>query len=405
VNLDPDAVTPPRPLESASSIYVSGEEVRSHSYTRPGEALEIVPGLLVTQHSGEGKANQYQLRGFQLDHGTDLAIFYDGMPLNMPTHGHGQGYADANFLIPELFDTILAHKGPYFAEEGDFSAAGAVHINLIDSLPNGGTFSLIGGSYDYAGAMAMTSSKLADGNLLTAAQVGYYNGPWTIGDGMHKINGVIRWARGTQENGLSITAMAYANDWHATNQIPERGVTEGVIPLFGTIDPTDRGDTTRFSLSTRWSETDANSHSRIEAFVAHTTLDLYNNFDYFLTQPILGDQFRQFDRRTTMGITAEHDARRLAIALRQHSRRLAGHHADGGLRDRRERSGRARQCRRLDRHHREMDPLAAHDDGHSLRLLRRGRRRFSEPGRGADGRALRHAGRAADLDRPVEFRP
>jgi opacity protein-like surface antigen len=306
VNLDPDAVTPPRPLESASSIYVSGEEVRSHSYTRPGEALEIVPGLLVTQHSGEGKANQYQLRGFQLDHGTDLAIFYDGMPLNMPTHGHGQGYADANFLIPELFDTILAHKGPYFAEEGDFSAAGAVHINLIDSLPNGGTFSLIGGSYDYAGAMAMTSSKLADGNLLTAAQVGYYNGPWTIGDGMHKINGVIRWARGTQENGLSITAMAYANDWHATNQIPERGVTEGVIPLFGTIDPTDRGDTTRFSLSTRWSETDANSHSRIEAFVAHTTLDLYNNFDYFLTQPILGDQFRQFDRRTTMGITAEH---------------------------------------------------------------------------------------------------
>jgi len=102
-----NGVKPPRPLESASTIYVSGEEVRSHSYTRPGEALEIVPGLLITQHSGEGKANQYQLRGFQLDHGTDLAIWYDGMPLNMPTHGHGQGYADANFLIPELFDTIL----------------------------------------------------------------------------------------------------------------------------------------------------------------------------------------------------------------------------------------------------------------------------------------------------------
>ena len=110
----------------ASSIYVSGAEVQSHSYTRPGEALEIVPGLLVTQHSGEGKANQYQLRGFQLDHGTDLAITVDGMPLNMPTHGHGQGYADANFLMPELFGTILAHKGPSFADEGDFSAAGAV---------------------------------------------------------------------------------------------------------------------------------------------------------------------------------------------------------------------------------------------------------------------------------------
>jgi opacity protein-like surface antigen len=302
---DPNGVKPPRPLESASTIYVSGEEVRSHSYTRPGEALEIVPGLLITQHSGEGKANQYQLRGFQLDHGTDLAIWYDGMPLNMPTHGHGQGYADANFLIPELFDTILAHKGPYFADEGDFSAAGAVHINIIDSMP-GGLISATAGSYDYGRLLGITSNKLEGGNLLSAVELGYYNGPWTIGDQMHKINGVLRWSQGTQENGFSITGMAYANDWHASNQIPERAVSEGVIPLWGNIDPTDRGDTTRFSLSTRWSETDANSHSRIEAFVAHTTLDLYNDFDYYLTQPIIGDQFRQFDRRTTMGINAEH---------------------------------------------------------------------------------------------------
>ena len=123
---------------------------------------------------------------------------------------------------------------------------------------------------------------------------------------MHKINGVLRWSQGDQANGFSLTAMAYANDWHASNQIPARGVSEGVISLWGNIDPTDRGDTTRFSLSTRWSETNEKSHTRIEAFAAHTTLDLFNDFDYYLTQPILGDQFRQFDRRTTLGLNLEH---------------------------------------------------------------------------------------------------
>ncbi len=302
---DPDAVTPPRPLESASSIYVSGAEVRSHSYTRPGESLEIVPGLLVTQHSGEGKANQYQLRGFQLDHGTDLAIDIDGVPLNMPTHGHGQGYADANFLIPELFSTILAHKGPYFANEGDFSVAGAIHINLIDELPNG-LMSATAGSFDYGSLLAIESHKVEGGNLLSAAQLGIYNGPWTVPDEQHKFNGLLRWSQGDQANGFSITGMAYGTRFHASNQIPERAVTEGIISLWGNINPTDRGDTTRFSISTRWSETNADSHTRVEAFVMHNTLDLYNTFDYYLSQPALGDQFRQFDRRTVLGLKAEH---------------------------------------------------------------------------------------------------
>jgi len=338
------------------------------------------------------------------------------MPLNMPTHGHGQGYADANFLIPELFDTILAHKGPYFAEEGDFSAAGAVHINLIDSLPNGGTFSLIGGSYDYAGAMAMTSSKLADGNLLTRRAGRLLQ--WSVDHWRRDAQDQRRHSlgAGTQENGLSITAMAYANDWHATNQIPERGVTEGVIPLFGTIDPTDRGDTTRFSLSTRWSETDANSHSRIEAFVAHTTLDLYNNFDYFLTQPILGDQFRQFDRRTTMGITAEHGWKyqfagfpvetRVGLQSRYDNIRV-------GLQDTTQTVAYATV---------ENDQVAQGNVGVWTDTTvkwtpgcarRRAFATTSSPRPSAifrtrprrRRRALRHAGRAADLDRPVEFRP
>ena len=292
--------------KASSEKFTTGAEIMAVPFTRPGEALETaLPGLMVTQHSGEGKANQYQLRGFQLDHGTDLAITLDGMPLNMPTHGHGQGYADANFLIPELFSYIIGKKGPYFADEGDFSAAGAVHIQYKDELP-GGLFSATAGSFDYGRLLGINSNKVAGGNLLSAVELGILNGPWTVPDAMHKINGLLRWSQGTDENGFSLTAMAYANHWHASNQIPERGVTEGVISLWGNIDPTDRGDTTRFSLSTRWSEADANSHSRIEAYAIHTTLDLFNNFDYFLSQPIIGDQFRQFDRRTILGLKAEH---------------------------------------------------------------------------------------------------
>ena len=292
--------------ETASSKFTTGAEINAVPFSRTGEALETaVPGLLVTQHSGEGKANQYQMRGFQLDHGTDFAVNLDGMPLNMPTHGHGQGYADANFLIPELFSYVVAHKGPYFAEEGDFSAAGAVHIQYKDEIP-GGLFVATGGSFDYGRLLAIESTKVNGGNLLQAIELGIYNGPWTVPDEVHRINGVMRWTTGTPENGLAIDAMAYANRWHASNQIPERAVTEGVISLYGNIEPADRGDTTRFSLSTQWNETNAHDYSKVEAFAMHTTLDLYNDFDYFLAQPLLGDQFRQFDRRTILGLRAEH---------------------------------------------------------------------------------------------------
>ena len=292
--------------KASSEQFTTGKQINDVPFSRPGEALETaVPGLMVTQHSGEGKANQYQLRGFQLDHGTDFAITLDGMPLNMPTHGHGQGYADANFLIPELFSYVIGKKGPYFADEGDFSAAGAVHIQYKDDLP-GGLFTATAGSFDYGRLLGITSNKLEGGTLLSAAELGIYNGPWTVPDEMHKINGVMIWSQGTQENGISFDAMAYANRFHASNQIPERAVTAGVISLWGNINPTDRGDTTRFSFSGRWSETDANSHSRIEAYAIHSTLDLYNDFDYYLSQPLLGDQFRQFDRRTILGLKAEH---------------------------------------------------------------------------------------------------
>jgi TonB-dependent Receptor Plug Domain/TonB dependent receptor len=295
------------PVTTASETYVTGEQINARPVARPAEALEAaMPGLNVSQHSGEGKANQYQLRGFQLDHGTDLAITLDGMPLNMRTHGHGQGYMDANFLVPELISSVVGRKGPYFAEEGDFSSAGAVHVNYADRLDQG-LFSVTGGSFGYGRMLAAKSyDNIYGGTVLGALETSIYSGPWVRPDEIRKINGLLRWSRGTQEDGLSITGMAYANRWFSTDQIPSRAVSAGIIPLWGNIDPTDGGDTTRFSLSGRWSQVEGNHSSRVEAFAIRSTLDLYNNFSYFLSNPDLGDQFHQFDHRTVVGLNAQH---------------------------------------------------------------------------------------------------
>lgn len=297
------APKPEPPAASSSERRFSGEAINARPFSRPGEALEIVPGLVLTQHSGEGKANQYFLRGFNLDHGSDLALTLDGMPLNMRTHGHAQGYADINFLIPELLSSIVARKGPYFAEEGDFSSAGAIRLEYVDRLDKG-LLAATGGAFAYGRLLAAKSHDVNGGELLGALETNIYNGPWTRPDEARKINGLLRWSRGTRDDGVSLTAMAYANRWFATNQIPQRAVDAGLLPLWGNIDGADGGDTTRFSLSGRWSAVDAQGASRIEAYAVHSTLELYNNHTYFLGQPVLGDQFRQFDRRTILGLNA-----------------------------------------------------------------------------------------------------
>src|SRR6202167_132436 len=120
---------------SASEGVVDDQELQLAPQYRPGQLLETVPGLIVTLHSGEGKANQYLMRGYNLDHGTDLAVFIDGMPVNEPTHAHGEGYADVNFMIPELATDVSYSKGTYYAYEGDFASVGAVHINYLDKIP------------------------------------------------------------------------------------------------------------------------------------------------------------------------------------------------------------------------------------------------------------------------------
>jgi outer membrane receptor protein involved in Fe transport len=290
---------------AASAVRISGAEVNAVPFLRPGEALEVVPGLIVTQHSGEGKANQYFLRGFNLDHGTDLAIRIDGMPVNMPTHGHGQGYADINFLIPELIRSVYVRKGPYYADVGDFSSAGSVEIDYLNKLPKN-IAEMTFGSFGYQRGLAAGSTVVGAGTLLTAIESVRYNGPWVVPDNVRKVNGVMRYSQGTATDGLTLTAMAYSNAWNSTDQVAQRAIDLGIIDRFGTLDPTDGGVSSRFSLSGNFAHSSEYGQSNLSAYIVRSDLQLYNNFTYFLDNPVNGDQFNQLDRRTLGGFDARH---------------------------------------------------------------------------------------------------
>jgi outer membrane receptor protein involved in Fe transport len=290
--------------QSGSQGMVTREQLEARPIYRTGEVLEAVPGLVVTQHSGEGKANQYFLRGFNLDHGTDLAIYVDGMPVNMRTHAHGQGYADTNFLIPELAQGLAYRKGPYYASEGDFASAGAIYLDIVDRLDK--NFAQIEyGSFGHQRMVTGASVPVGPtGTLLAAGEVVRFDGPWERSDDLRKLNGVLRYSQGSYLNGFAITGMAYSGSWHATDQIPQRAVDQGLISRFGTLDPTDGGFAHRYSLSARWNETTAESATRVNAYVVKSDLALFNNFTYFLNNPVDGDQFKQSDGRLITGGSA-----------------------------------------------------------------------------------------------------
>lgn len=293
------------PPAAASERAIPREELAARPVARVGEVLEAAPGLIVTQHSGEGKANQYFLRGFNLDHGTDLAITVDGMPVNMRTHAHGQGYADLNFLIPELLGGLRVRKGPYFADEGDFATAGALRLDLVEAL-EGPFVQATGGSFGYWRGLAAGSQRLGNGTLLAAGEAATYQGPWRNGDDLTRLNGLLRYSQGTALEGFALTGMAYSGRWNATDQVPARGVSAGIVDRFGTIDPTDGGRAQRYSLSGRWATNGDLGTTRVSAYAIRSTLDLFNNFTYFLDDPDNGDQFQQRDRRWVLGGEVAH---------------------------------------------------------------------------------------------------
>jgi len=281
---------------AASQGAVTAELIANRPALRPGELLEFVPGVIVTQHSGDGKANQYFLRGFNLDHGTDFATFVDGMPVNMRTHAHGQGYTDLNFLIPELVDRINYKKGPYYADEGDFASAGAAHMTLANKLKEN-TASVTLGENQFVRSVVTGSTPLGPGNLVYGAELAHNNGPWVTPEAFHKNLGVLRYSQGE----FSVTGMFYKGAWHASTQIPLRAVENGELDPYGAVDPSDGGETSRYSLSASMRKRTSDTLLQANAYLVQSSLTLFNNFTYFLDDPVNGDQSRQTEKRRMGG--------------------------------------------------------------------------------------------------------
>jgi outer membrane receptor protein involved in Fe transport len=286
--------------DAASQGSVTAKLIENRPVLRPAEVLEFVPGVIITQHSGDGKANQYFLRGFNLDHGTDFATFVAGMPVNMPTHAHGQGYSDLNFLIPELVSRIDYWKGPYFAASGDFASAGTARIRLADALPSAFA-QLTLGEDSYRRALLAGSERIGDGTLLAALEAATHDGPWRNPEDLRRWNGMLRYSLGDAERGLHLMAMGYSSSWNATDQIPRRAVDEGLIDRFGAVDASDGGRTSRYSLSVDGIAPLGAGTWEANAYAIRSRLNLFSNFTYFLDDPVRGDQFEQAERRTVVG--------------------------------------------------------------------------------------------------------
>jgi len=289
--------------DSGTQGTVGATEIQDRPILRSGEVLETVPGLIITQHAGGGKANQYYLRGFNLDHGTDFAIFIDDMPLNLPSHAHGEGYSDMNIVIQEFVKRVNFEKGPYYADIGNYGSAGSAHVEYFRTLEKNFA-KMEGGTYGYGRAVFGASHKLGPGSLLAGAEVYYDNGPWVHPDAFTKINGLLTYSQGDDANGASITARGYHGRWHSSDQIPVSAVA--LVGLYGTLDPTDGGHSQRYSLQGEWHRQGANSASKIMAYGFYYDLDLFSDFTYFLVDPVRGDQFEQQDRRWVVGFDAHH---------------------------------------------------------------------------------------------------
>jgi len=291
--------------EAASIGTVLADQLQFRPTMRPAEVLETIPGMVVTQHSGAGKANQYFLRGFNLDHGTDFANHVEDAPVNMVTHGHGQGYTDLNFLIPEMIDRMVYKKGPYYAEEGDFSSAGSAHIDYASKLEKN-TIKVTAGEGNYQRAILTGSAALGSGlssdSLSYALESLTNDGPWEVEDNFDKINAVVKYSRGDSEQGQSLTGMYYKADWTGTDQVPVNLVRDGDLGRYGSLDPSTGGDSHRYSLSGKaWGQLSEITSYEATAYAVDYGLKLSGNFTYFEGDQVNGDQVTQFDERKYYG--------------------------------------------------------------------------------------------------------
>jgi len=283
---------------SASQGIVGQEEIRLRPILRTGEILEFIPGMVVTQHSGTGKANQYFLRGFNLDHGTDFATFVDGMPVNMRTHGHGQGYTDLNFVIPESVQSLNYKKGVYYADISDFSGAGSAMLNTTNSASTPLVSATVGKN-NFLRIVGLGGVTINDTNrVVLAGEHNTYDGPWSdISEDLDKTNVLAKWVNKQDKAEFSLTFMGYDNSWNSADQIPKRAIESGLIDELGSLDTTVGGQSDRYSLSANW----RSENLVASAYVMSYSMNLWSNFTYFLDDPENGDQFEQVDDRTVYG--------------------------------------------------------------------------------------------------------
>ncbi len=286
--------------QTASQGSVTKKEVELRPIFRIGQLFETVPGLVVTVHSGEGKANQYLLRGFSLDHGTDFASFIDGMPVNRPTNAHGQGYSDQNFLMPQLAAGLDYTKGPYYAAIGDFGAVGSAHVRLTNELVN--QLSVSAGTLgDQDLFLGGTHHFDQDDRLWAAADIGHLDGPWDPPNDFRKINAALRFSHGEPADGFSLTGMFYKSQGLLSTDQPLRAVQQGLIGVYGTLDPTDGSRSERYSLSADYAVQGRTWSLTSNAYLIHSTMTLWNDFTHLLDDPVNGDQEQQDETRTTLG--------------------------------------------------------------------------------------------------------
>ena len=283
--------------QTASEGLVGYDDISLPPLLRVGELVEAVPGMVATQHSGTGKANQYFLRGFNLDHGTDFSAHVNGVPINMRNHGHGQGYLDLNSIIPELVKTTAYRKGPYHASKGDFSSAGSVDFSLYQGLTEN-LIKVTYGEYDYSRILAAGSTSLGAGTVIGALDMNRYNGPWELEENLKQHKGYLGYSLPIGDLTANFTLQTYDSEWDATDQIPLRAVESGVIDALGYIDPDLGGETQRHALTMELT----GSRWRAGGYLVDYDFTLFSNFTYLLDNPTLGDEFEQRDDRQIWGV-------------------------------------------------------------------------------------------------------
>ena len=278
-------------------------DIKANPVKSSQEILRKVPGLIIGQHAGGGKAEQIFLRGFDIDHGTDITIDVDGLPVNMVSHAHGQGYADMHFIIPETIDNIDFGKGAYYADKGNFNTAGYIGLQTRKSISDN-MLSVETGMFNTLRSVGML--KITEGdfsNAYVASEIVLSDGAFESPQNFNRLNLMGRYNFNNRENqDLSLTLSHFQSKWDASGQIPQRAVDQGLISRFGAIDDTEGGNTSRSNfLVNHTRQLDEHSRVKSKAYISKYDFELFSNFTFFLEDPINADQIRQKEDRTIIG--------------------------------------------------------------------------------------------------------